>query len=183
MLVPARHGEWLGRNVPNAEVVAEDGLGHLGDPELVTERLGWLVAPVSTWTRNEAAQYPCAARALAPDGAGVRHPSHTGAEGTPLLTASSTAWQVGLVLGIVVIAVAAAIVITIVLLATRIAAQAKTAEQAVEVVRAQTDELGGIARINDSGVRILHSARALRKAAVGQVTLACRGTATGRSRS
>ena len=71
-------------------------------------------------------------------------------------------------LGIVVIAVAAAIVITIVLLAKRIAAQAKAAEQAVEVVRAQTAELGGIARINDSGVRILHSARALRKAAVGK---------------
>ncbi len=71
-------------------------------------------------------------------------------------------------LGIVVIAVAAAIVITIVLLARRIAAQAKTAEQAVEIVRAQTAELGGIARINDSGVRILHSARALRKAAVGK---------------
>ena len=46
VLVPARHGEWLARNVPNAEVVAEDGLGHLSDPELVTERLGWLVAPV-----------------------------------------------------------------------------------------------------------------------------------------
>ena len=85
-----------------------------------------------------------------------------------MLTASSTAWQIGLVLGIVVIAVAAAIVITIVLLAKRIATQAKTAEQAVEVVRAQTAELGGIARINDSGVRILHSARALRKAAVGK---------------
>ena len=85
-----------------------------------------------------------------------------------MLTASSTAWQIGLVLGIVVIAVAAAIVITIVLLAKRIAAQAQTAEQAVEVARAQTAELGEIARINDSGVRILHSARALRKAAVGK---------------
>jgi pimeloyl-ACP methyl ester carboxylesterase len=46
VLVPARHGEWLGRNVPNAEVVAEDGLGHLGDPDLLVERVGWLVAPV-----------------------------------------------------------------------------------------------------------------------------------------
>ena len=35
-------------------------------------------------------------------------------------------------------------------------------------MRRQTDELGGIARINDSGVRILHSARALRKVAVGK---------------
>jgi hypothetical protein len=75
---------------------------------------------------------------------------------------------VGLVLGIVVIAVAAVIVITIVRLAQRIADQARSAVPAVDVVRAQTDELGGIARINDSGVRILHSARALRKVAVGK---------------
>ena len=79
-----------------------------------------------------------------------------------------TGWQVGLALGIVVVLVAAAIVILIVRLASRIAAQATTAEQAVEVVRRQTAELGGIARINDSGVRILHSARALRKVAVGK---------------
>ena len=46
--------------------------------------------------------------------------------------------------------------------------QAKTAEGAVEVVRQQTADLGGIARINDSGVRILHAARALRKVAVGK---------------
>jgi pimeloyl-ACP methyl ester carboxylesterase len=43
VLVPAAHGEWLGRHVPNAEVVAEDELGHLASPELVTERFGWLV--------------------------------------------------------------------------------------------------------------------------------------------
>ena len=71
-------------------------------------------------------------------------------------------------LGVVVIAVAAAIVIVIVALATRIAKQAATAEQAVEVVRRQTSELGGVARINDSGTRILHAARALRKTAVGR---------------
>ena len=74
----------------------------------------------------------------------------------------------GIALGVVVILVAAAIVITIVQLARRIAAQAATAEQAVETVRAQTDALDGIGRINDSGVRILHSARALRKVAVGR---------------
>ena len=85
-----------------------------------------------------------------------------------MLAASSTGWQVGIALGVVVIAVAAAIVITIVLLAIRIARQARTAEGAVEVVRQQTAELGGIARINDSGVRILHAARALRKVAVGK---------------
>jgi uncharacterized membrane protein len=79
-----------------------------------------------------------------------------------------TGWVVGLVLGVVVIAVAAAILIVIVALATRIAKQAKTAEDAVEVVRRQTSELAGIPRINDSGVRILHAARALRKVAVGK---------------
>lgn len=84
------------------------------------------------------------------------------------VTASSTGWIIGIVLGVVVIAVAAVIVIMIVLLARRIAEQARTAERAVEVVRAQTDELPGIERINDSGVRILHSARALRKVAVGK---------------
>ncbi len=85
-----------------------------------------------------------------------------------LVIASSTGWQVGIALGVVVIAVAAAIVIVIVLLALRIARQARTAEQAVEVVRQQTTELAGIGQINDSGVRILHAARALRKVAVGK---------------
>ena len=85
-----------------------------------------------------------------------------------MLIASSTGWVVGLVLGVIVIAVAAAILITIVALAMRIARQARTAEEAVEVVRAQTAELDGVARINDSGVRVLHAARALRKVAVGK---------------
>ena len=85
-----------------------------------------------------------------------------------LTIASSTGWTIGIVLGVVVIAVAAAIVITIVALSRRIATQAQSADDAVEVVRRQTDGLDGISRINDSGVRILHSARALRKAAVGR---------------
>ena len=83
----------------------------------------------------------------------------------------STGWQIGIALGIAVIAVAAAIVIVIVLLALRIARQARTAVQAVEVVRAQTGELAGIARINDSGVRILHSARVAAKGGGGEMTL------------
>ena len=85
-----------------------------------------------------------------------------------MLMAASAGWVVGLVIGVIVIAVAAVILITIVALAMRIAGQAKTAEGAVEVVREQTAELGGVARINDSGVRILHAARALRKVAVGK---------------
>jgi uncharacterized membrane protein len=83
-------------------------------------------------------------------------------------TTASAGWPIGLALGIVVILVAAAIVITIVALAMRIAKQARTAEEAIEVVRRQTAELPGIARINDSGVRILHAARSLRKVAVGK---------------
>jgi uncharacterized membrane protein len=86
----------------------------------------------------------------------------------PTELAASTGWTVGIVLGIVVILVAAAIVITIVRLAQRIAAQARTAVDGVGVVKRQNDGLPGIARINDSGVRILHSARALRKVAVGR---------------
>jgi hypothetical protein len=82
--------------------------------------------------------------------------------------AASTGWVVGLVLGIVVVIVAAAIVIAIVMLALRISTQTRTAVEGVEKVRQQTAELGGIGRINDSGVRILRSARALRKVAVGK---------------
>jgi len=84
------------------------------------------------------------------------------------LIASAGWWQFGIALGVVVIAAAAVIVIVIVYLAIKIAQQARTAEQAVEVVRQQTAELGGVARINDSGVRILHAARSLRKVAVGK---------------
>jgi len=81
---------------------------------------------------------------------------------------ASAEWVVGLLIGVVVIAVAAVILIVIVALARRIAKQSATAEEAVDVVRRQTAELGGVARINDSGVRVLHAARALRKVAVGK---------------
>jgi len=81
---------------------------------------------------------------------------------------ASSGWYIGIGLGVVVIAVAAAIVITIVVLARKIAGQAAHAVEGVDLVRAQTDALSGISRINDSGVRILHAARALRKVAVGR---------------
>jgi hypothetical protein len=86
----------------------------------------------------------------------------------PIAIGASSGWTIGIVLGVVVVIVAATIVITIVALATRIAKQASGAVGGVETVRAQTDALSGIGRINDSGVRILHSARALRKVAVGK---------------
>jgi hypothetical protein len=85
-----------------------------------------------------------------------------------LLISTSGQWLLGIGLGVVVVAVAAVIVITIVALAMRIDRQAAVSVEAVGVVRDQTAELSGIARINDSGVRILHAARALRKVAVGK---------------
>ena len=84
------------------------------------------------------------------------------------LIGASTGWVIGLALGVVVVLVAAAIVITIVMLAQGIARQARTAVEGVNSVREQTNALDGVPRINDSGVRILHSARALRKVAVGK---------------
>ena len=49
--------------------------------------------------------------------------------------------------------------------------QARAAVEGLQVVEAQTAQLdGGVDHINDSGVRILHSARALRKVAVAPLT-------------
>jgi hypothetical protein len=84
-----------------------------------------------------------------------------------LIGADTTSWYIGLGLGAIVVVVAVIIVSTILVLANRIAGQAETASEAVETLRSQTDGLSGVAKVNDSGVRILHSARALRKAAVG----------------
>jgi uncharacterized membrane protein len=84
-----------------------------------------------------------------------------------LIASDTTSWYIGLSLGVIVVVVAVIIVVTILVLASRIARQAEAANEAVEKVKMQTDELSGVAKINDSGVRILHSARALRKAAVG----------------
>lgn len=85
-----------------------------------------------------------------------------------LISADTTSWYIGLSLGVIVVIVAVIIVVTILVLAARIDRQARTAVGAIETLRAQTDELNGISQINGSGVRILHSARAVRKAAVGR---------------
>jgi hypothetical protein len=82
--------------------------------------------------------------------------------------AAGAGWSVGLILGIAVVAVAAGIVIVVLYLAFKIASQAHAAERGLDQIRRQTEELGGIAHINDSGVRILRAARALRKVAVGK---------------
>jgi hypothetical protein len=85
-----------------------------------------------------------------------------------LLIADTTAWYVGLALGVVVVVVAVVIVVTIILLAARIDGQARTAVGAVSSIRGQTDALGRVGHVNESGARILHAARAIRKAAVGR---------------
>jgi len=46
VLVPPQHGEWLAHNVPVAEVVINEQGGHFSAPNVITERLGWLVQPV-----------------------------------------------------------------------------------------------------------------------------------------
>jgi hypothetical protein len=77
-------------------------------------------------------------------------------------------WYIGLGLAFFVIVVVVIIVATILMLAARIADQAHKATGGVDLVRAQTTSLtGGVDKVNESAVRILHMARVLRKAAVG----------------
>ena len=78
-------------------------------------------------------------------------------------------WYIGLALSFTVIVVVVIIVAFILTRAARIADQANSAISGVDVVRAQTTSLdGGVDRVNDSAVRILHMARVLRKVAVGK---------------
>jgi len=78
-------------------------------------------------------------------------------------------WYIGFALAFFVIVVVVIIVATILAIAARIADQARSAVGGVDLVRAQTTSLdGGIDRVNESAVRILHMARVLRKVAVGK---------------
>jgi hypothetical protein len=78
-------------------------------------------------------------------------------------------WYIGLALSFFAIVVVVIIVATILTLAARIADQATQAMTGVDVVRSQTTSLdGGVDRVNDSAVRILHMARIIRKVAVGK---------------
>jgi uncharacterized membrane protein len=83
--------------------------------------------------------------------------------------ATYTDWYIGFTLGFVVVVVVVIIVAIILTLAARVADQATQAAAAVDVVRAQTTSLdGGVDKVNDSAIRILHMARAIRKVAVGK---------------
>jgi hypothetical protein len=78
-------------------------------------------------------------------------------------------WYIGLGLSFFVIVVVVIIVAIVLTIAARIADQAGKATTGVDAVRAQTTSLdGGVDRVNDSAVRILHMARVLRKVAVGK---------------
>lgn len=78
-------------------------------------------------------------------------------------------WYIGMGIAFFVIVVVVIIVSIILTMAARIADQAAQAEAGVDTVRAQSVSLSdGVDRVNDSAVRILHMARALRKVAVGK---------------
>lgn len=86
-----------------------------------------------------------------------------------MIAATYTDWYIGLGLAFIVIVVVVIIVSVILTMAARIADQAAEADAGVDVVRAQSVSLSdGVDRVNDSAVRILHMARALRKVAVGK---------------
>ena len=86
-----------------------------------------------------------------------------------VIAATYTDWYIGLGLAFVIIVVVVVIVSVILTMAARIADQAAEADAGVDVVRAQSTSLSdGVDRVNDSAVRILHMARALRKVAVGK---------------
>ena len=86
-----------------------------------------------------------------------------------IVGATYTDWYIGLGLAFFVIVVVVIIVAFILTMAARIADQAAEAEAGVDTVRAQSTSLAdGVDRVNDSAVRILHMARALRKGAVGK---------------
>lgn len=85
------------------------------------------------------------------------------------LAATYTDWYIGLGLSFFVIVVVVIIVAIILTMAARIADQAAEADAGVDTVRAQSTSLSdGVDKVNDSAVRILHMARALRKVAVGK---------------
>lgn len=86
-----------------------------------------------------------------------------------MIAATYTDWYIGLALSFFTIVVVVIIVATILTLAARIADQARAADEGVDIVRSQTTSLAaGVDLVNDSAVRILHMARALRKVAVGK---------------
>lgn len=84
-----------------------------------------------------------------------------------IVAESYTDWWVGLSLGFIVVVIVVVIVAIVLTRAARIAAGARAATDALPVVRAQTDALQDVGRINESAISILRSVRAARKALTG----------------
>jgi len=86
-----------------------------------------------------------------------------------MIAATYSDWYIGMGIAFFIIVVVVIVVSIILTMAARIADQAAQADAGVDTVRAQSVSLSdGVDRVNDSAVRILHMARALRKVAVGK---------------
>lgn len=86
-----------------------------------------------------------------------------------MISATYTDWYIGMGLAFAAIAAVVVIVSIILTMAARIADQSAAALQGVDAVRANTTSLAsGVDSVNDSGVRIMHMVRSLRKVLVGE---------------
>lgn len=86
-----------------------------------------------------------------------------------MTAATYSIWYLGMSLAFLAIVAVVIIVSIILTMASRIADQAAGALQGVDAVRAQTTGLAsGVDTVNDSGVRIMHMVRSLRKVLVGE---------------
>ena len=86
-----------------------------------------------------------------------------------MIAATYTDWYIGMGLAFAAIATVVVIVSIILTMAARIADQSAAALQGVDAVRANTTSLAsGVDSVNDSGVRIMHMVRSLRKVLVGE---------------
>ena len=84
-----------------------------------------------------------------------------------IIAAQNTGWWVGLIAGFAVVVVVVVVVGLVLMLASRIADSARTAGDALPIVRDQTDALRDLGDINTYAISILRSARAARKALTG----------------
>lgn len=79
-------------------------------------------------------------------------------------------WYLGLTLGFVIVTVVVIVVAVILSYASRIADQARLANEVLEDVRLRTESLAAVRTTNASGLAILAAARSAREAVVTKVT-------------
>jgi len=80
-----------------------------------------------------------------------------------LAAEDTTAWVVGISLGVVVVLVVVVLVLTLIAAASRIHAQAQQAIETLQKVRGSTDPLHGVDAVNNAAVGILTGAQAARE--------------------